>query len=411
LSRSASRAATPPANTSARTGEGRSAEARGSAGIPTGRRGNRRGRGSGRGLSPLAIVGQVLVVAVLVGGTTAFMVYDKTVTLVVDGKERTVHTFADRVSDVLGRQDVEVGEHDFVVPARDARLSDGDRIAVRYGRPLTLTLDGRPQQMWVTAMSVSEAMDQLGVRTDGAYMSASRSQPIGREGLNLDVRTERGITFLVDGKQIPLRTNVATLGEALTQAGITIGPQDRMSAAPETYPTEGMTVSILRVTGSTVVKDEKIPFETVKQDDPTAFKGTESVTTKGVAGLKRITWSYETVDGVKQEPRRVSEETVKVPVTQVVKVGTKSLPNSVAGADDLNWSALAQCEAGGRAGAVDPSGTYHGLYQFDAQTWQSLGGSGVASTAPASEQTYRAKLLFVQRGASPWPVCGRKLYS
>lgn len=390
----------------------RSAEPRGgSTNGSAGRRGNRRGKSAGRGFSPRALAGQILVVAVLVGGTTAFVAYDKTVTLVVDGKERTVHTFADRVSDVLSRQDVKVGEHDIVAPGRNAKLADGDRIAVRYGRMITLTLDGKPQQVWVTATSVSEAMDQLGVRTDGAFLSASRSQPIGREGLNLDVRTERGITFLVDGKQIPLRTNVATLGEALVQAGLTIGPQDRMSATPDVYPTEGMTVSVLRVSGSTVTKDEKIPFETVKQDDPTAFKGTETVATKGVAGLKRITWAYETVDGVKQNPRKVNEETVKQPVTQIVKVGTKAMPNSVAGADDLNWSALAQCEAGGRAGAVDPSGTYHGLYQFDAQTWQSLGGSGVASTAPASEQTYRAKLLFVQRGASPWPVCGRKLYS
>lgn len=357
------------------------------------------------------LVPQLLVVAVLVGGTTAFMRYDKTVTIVVDGDERTVHTFASSVKQVLERQQIKVGEHDIVAPGRNAKLDDGDRVAVRYGRMLTLTLDGRPQQVWVTATSVAEAMDQLGVRTDGAYLSASRSQPIGRQGLNLDVRTERGVTFMVDGKQLLVRTNVATLGEALQQAQIVMGPQDRISVATDTYPAEGMTVSIMRVTGTTLVKDEKIPFETVKQDDPTQFKGNESVVTKGVAGIRKVTWAYETIDGVKQNPRKVSEQIVKPAVTQVVKVGTKPLPTSVAGADDLNWAALAQCEAGGRANAVDGSGTYHGLYQFDARTWQSMGGSGVASTAPAAEQTYRAKLLFVQRGSSPWPVCGRKLYT
>ncbi|NUU25910.1 MAG: DUF348 domain-containing protein [Streptomycetaceae bacterium] len=357
------------------------------------------------------LVPQLLVVAVLVGGTTAFMQYDKTVTLIVDGEERTVHTFASHVDQVLDRQRIDVGEHDIVAPGKNAELDDGDRIAVRFGRLLTLTLDGRPQQVWVTARSVAEAMDQLGVRTDGAFLSASRSLPIGRQGLSLDVRTERGVTFLVDGRQIPLRTNVATLAEALAQAQVAIGPQDRISLPTDVYPTEGMTVSILRVAGTTLVKDERIPFETVKQDDPTQFKGTENVATKGVAGIKKVTWAYETVNGVKQEPRKVSEQIVKAPVTQVIKVGTKALPTSVAGADGLNWSALAQCEAGGRPTAVDGSGTYHGLYQFDARTWQGLGGSGVASTASAAEQTYRAKLLYVQRGASPWPVCGSKLYS
>ncbi|MYW30724.1 transglycosylase family protein, partial [Streptomyces sp. SID2119] len=91
------------------------------------------------------------------------------------------------------------------------------------------------------------------------------------------------------------------------------------------------------------------------------------------------------------------------------RTGTRQRPASVAGADGLNWSALAACESGGRAGAVDPSGTYGGLYQFDTQTWQSLGGGGRPQDAPAAEQTYRAKKLYVQRGASPWPHCGRRL--
>ncbi|HSA52007.1 MAG TPA: ubiquitin-like domain-containing protein [Yinghuangia sp.] len=357
------------------------------------------------------LVPQLLVVAALVGGTTAFVHYDKTVTVVVDGEAHKVRTFASSVDQVLSRQQIDVGEHDVVTPAANAELADGDHVSVRYGRLVNLTLDGQPQHVWVTATSVGEAMDQLGVRTDGAHLSLSRDVPIGRAGVELDVRTERGITFMVDGRQIPLRTNVATLGEAMAQAGVTLGPQDRISVPKDAYPTDGMTVSIVRVSGTTVVKDERIPFETVEEDDPTEFEGTETVETKGVPGIRRVTWTYETIDGVRQDPQKVSDEVVKEPVTQVVKVGTKEKPDSVAGADDLNWTALAQCESGGRPTVVDGSGTYHGLYQFDARTWQSMGGTGVASAAPAAEQTYRAKLLFVQRGSSPWPICGSKLYS
>jgi hypothetical protein len=85
------------------------------------------------------------------------------------------------------------------------------------------------------------------------------------------------------------------------------------------------------------------------------------------------------------------------------------MPTSVAGADGLNWNGLAVCESGGRPNAVDPSGNYGGLYQFDTGTWHSLGGSGRPQDASGSEQTLRAKKLYVQRGASPWPHCGRRL--
>jgi hypothetical protein len=55
---------------------------------------------------------------------------------------------------------------------------------------------------------------------------------------------------------------------------------------------------------------------------------------------------------------------------------------------------------------VDPSGRYGGLYQFDVKTWHSVGGSGRPQDASAAEQTRRARRLYADRGAAPWPVCG-----
>jgi hypothetical protein len=73
------------------------------------------------------------------------------------------------------------------------------------------------------------------------------------------------------------------------------------------------------------------------------------------------------------------------------------------------WAQVARCESGGNPRAVNPSGTYRGLFQFDTRTWRSVGGSGDPAAASASEQLARAKALYAQRGASPWPSCGRYL--
>lgn len=67
---------------------------------------------------------------------------------------------------------------------------------------------------------------------------------------------------------------------------------------------------------------------------------------------------------------------------------------------------IAACESGGDPGAVSPNGLYRGKYQFDRQTWASVGGSGDPAAAPESEQDYRAAVLMQRRGSSPWPVCG-----
>jgi hypothetical protein len=67
---------------------------------------------------------------------------------------------------------------------------------------------------------------------------------------------------------------------------------------------------------------------------------------------------------------------------------------------------IAQCESGGDPTAVSADGQYRGKYQFDRQTWVSLGGSGDPAQAPESEQDSRAAQLYRDRGASAWPTCG-----
>ncbi|MEU1010252.1 ubiquitin-like domain-containing protein [Streptomyces sp. NPDC005890] len=353
---------------------------------------------------------QALVVAFLAGGTTAFVAKDKAVELSVDGRQRTLHTFADDVSELLAEEDVRVGAHDMIAPAPGTALASGDEVAVRYGRPVRLTLDGRRREVWTTAHTVEGALDQLGVRAEGAYLSTSRSQPIGRAGLALDVRTERAVTVLADGRTRTIRTNAATVREAVEEAGITLRGQDTTSVPLDSFPRDGQTVTVLRVTGSREVREEQIPFQVQRTEDPSLFKGTEVVAQPGQPGLRRTTYLLRTVNGVRQKPRRERTEVVRTPRTQVVRVGTKPRPAVLDGAEDLNWRALAACESGGRPHAVDPSGTYGGLYQFDNRTWHALGGKGRPQDASAEEQTYRAKKLYIRRGASPWPHCGKLLH-
>ncbi|MEV0412710.1 ubiquitin-like domain-containing protein [Streptomyces sp. NPDC050448] len=356
------------------------------------------------------IVPQALVVAFLAGGTTAFVAADKSVRLTVDGQPRTLHTFADNVDELLASEGLGVGPHDLVAPARGEALDDGDEIVVRYGRPLQLTLDGQSRQVWTTAGTIEGALRQFGVRVEGAYLSAPRTAPVPRAGLALAVRTERSVTFMADGRESTIRTNAATIQEALGQAGITLQGQDTTSVPPDSFPRDGQTVTVLRIAGTREVREERIPYGIERAEDDELFAGTEVVEQAGRPGARRVTYVLRTVNGVRQKPRKVAEETVREPVTQLVKVGTKPLPSSVSGADGLDWDALAQCESGGRPASTDASGTYGGLYQFDVHTWQSLGGSGRPQDASGAEQTYRAKKLYVQRGASPWPHCGRRLY-
>nr|WP_320779438.1 ubiquitin-like domain-containing protein [Streptomyces sp. CRN 30] len=367
-------------------------------------RGAERRDGRVRRLLPRA-----LVVAFLAGGTTAFVAEDKAVELTVDGTPRTLHTFADDVAELLTEQGVEAGPHDVVTADPDAPLTDGDEIAVRYGRPVLLTLDGQQRRIWTTAETVEGALRRLGVRAEGAHLSAPPARRIGREGITLDVRTERVVTVMADGRARTVRTNAATVREAVAEAGVTLHGPDTTSVAPGSFPRDGQTVTVLRIKGATEIREEPIPYGERRVEDASLYRGTVTVQQPGRPGLRRTSYALRTVNGVAERPRRTATEVVREPREQIVRIGVLPRPASVAGTGHLDWPSLAACESGGRPDAVDASGTYGGLYQFDTGTWQALGGQGRPQDAPAAEQTYRAKKLYVRSGTGAWPHCGTRL--
>jgi len=79
-------------------------------------------------------------------------------------------------------------------------------------------------------------------------------------------------------------------------------------------------------------------------------------------------------------------------------------PSTSGGSGSL--ARIRQCESGGNYRAVSSGGKYRGAYQFDQQTWQSVGGSGDPAAASSAEQDSRAQQLQSQRGNSPWRNCG-----
>ena len=365
---------------------------------------------------PSALVLQALLLVALVAGTVAFVAAQKTVALAVDGEVTEVSFRGDTVADALAAADLTVGEHDVVAPAQGAELEDGDRVALRRGRPLSLVVDGQERTVWVTALDVDEALEQLDLREEGLTLSASRSRRIPLDGLSLEVRTPKVLTVDVDGGPRPLTSSAATIGEALTQAGIVLGPQDRVTPPITDGLTEGLTVTVDRVAVERTTAEVAVPFGTEKRSDPELAKGTTKELQAGKNGRVRRTVETVVVDGVLESRTVMHDVQLAAPVTRIVAVGTKPVPaaaprQSTGGADGLNWAALAQCESGGNPRIISPNGLYYGLYQFSLSTWRSVGGSGRPSDASPDEQTYRAKVLYNRAGAGQWPHCGRRLFS
>jgi predicted ribosomally synthesized peptide with SipW-like signal peptide len=345
----------------------------------------------------------------LIGGTLAYLAAQKSVTLTVDGQVRTVGTYAGTVGEMLEDEGLEPAAHDVLLPAADQVVADGDAVVLNRARPLELTVDGVSRDVYVTALSVDEALAQLGYRADGLILSASRSERLPLRGMELTITTPKEIVLVNDGQERVVTTTAATAGDLLAEQGIALSETDRTSLFLNQGLLNRMRLQVFRVQVSEIAETTPIAHERVETQDPNVLEGEKTVTQPGVAGEQVTNIRVTVVDGVETAREVLSTSVTREAVPELVTVGTKPRPTNTPAADGLNWAALAKCESGGRVDAVSSNGLYHGLYQFSVSTWRSVGGSGLPSDASADEQTYRAQLLYNKTGRSSWPHCGKYL--
>jgi len=357
----------------------------------------------------------------LVGGVAGFANFDKSVTLSVDGKPTAVHLFGGTVADVLARQGIKLKAHDLVAPSLSSPIADNDKVVVRYGRLLTVTVDGKTKQFWTTSTTVSGALSELGIRADSAKLSVSRSQPLGRMGLAMSVSTPKNVTVAVDGKKMKAQTTGATVADLLSELKVTLGARDRVAPAlTAPITSSGLTVAVARVRQAIVRSNESVGFGTERRDSASLYTGDTQTTRSGKAGQQAVTYLKTWVNGKLQTSRLRSSHITIDPVMRVLAVGTKARPSaptvsapvatSSGGGSTVNaamWDRIAQCESGGNWATNTGNGYYGGL-QFDSQTWLGAGGGAYAPRADLASRTQQiavANTVYADRGLAPWG-CG-----
>ena len=357
-----------------------------------------------------AAVAATLVV--LTSGGAAAIALDRTVTIAVDGEPRSLHTFASTVGGALRTADLRVGEHDTLAPAADTDIDDGSQIVLRRGRLLTIRLDGQERQVWTTALTVEEALRQLGMHANGFETSADRSRRIPLLGLALDIRSAKKV-ILTDGAEPPreVTSTALTIEELLADLGVPLEITDTVAPEAATPLTAGMTIAVTRVRTSEVTETQAIAPPVEKTEDPEMAKGEEKVLAEGTPGERIVVFRVTTTNGKVTNREEISFTIITEPTVRKVVVGTKPPVNPII-ADGTVWDRLAQCESGGNW-AINTGNGYYGGLQFDVGTWRAYGGTEYAAYPHQATREQQIAIAIKVRddrgGYGAWPACARKL--
>ncbi|WP_199623855.1 3D domain-containing protein [Paenibacillus alkalitolerans] len=211
-----------------------------------------------------ASVAALLLFASLLYGTAL-----KRITVEADGQTYEFVTSQSHVQDLLTEKGISVGEFDRISKPLSAVLADGDRLIVERAFPVSVTADGKTTKV-----------------------------------------------FAVEG----------TVSDMLADAGIELGPLDRVEPSVNATVTQGSEIKIVRVSKVIEETEHTLPYKTIKQKDGSLLKGKQKVVQAGREGVlvKQIEKVYE--DGVLVAEQVVSKDVEQSTLDHIVAVGTKAAP-------------------------------------------------------------------------------------
>jgi len=367
----------------------------------------------------LASLSTLVVLGLVAAAFVAFQQSaKKSVTLSVDGEVSTVETSGDTVADVLDDEGITIAAHDAVAPSTETSLNDGTRIAVSYGRKLTINVDGKKQTYWTTATNVDDALQDVGQRYEaGAELSATRSTAISRSGLRLVVKTPKSIVVKV-GAERPKRSSTTglTVGQALSDLKVHVDKNDRVSPRGTARIKDGSKVVVTKVAVKQRSVRVSLSYDTIVREDSSMYDDQSKTVREGRTGTEKVTYRLVRENGKLVSKRVLNRTTLSVPVAEIEARGTKDRPEPEPAADYSGgssvWDSLAQCESGGNW-AINTGNGYYGGLQFLQSTWLAYGGGAYASLPSSASREQQIAIATKVRDASggygPWPACAASL--
>ena len=273
----------------------------------------------------------VLAVGVIAVGS--YLAITTEVEVLADGERHVTRTTAEDVAGVLTGLDIELGEADEVAPPPDTEVGDGLTVTVHRAVTVEVVVDDRADVLGLaedrfTVTTVADTMGELLAASAAAEATEveARFDPAldaaVADGDRLEVEVAVPVTIDADDEERALTSYADTVEGALADAGVEVGPDDRVEPDVDTPLSDVERITVARV--EVIEESEEVTLEHGREERPTdeLVAGETEVDTAGRDGLRRDTYEVVLVDGQEESRELIEEEVVEEPVDEVVLVGT-----------------------------------------------------------------------------------------
>lgn len=245
------------------------------------------------------------------------------------GTQSVIVSDAVTVGEAIEEAGISLDKSDVVEPAVSQELVAKEyEINIYRARPVTI-IDGPMRQRVVTAYQTgAQIAKSAGITLYNEDVTTlAPSDDIVTDGAGLTLTIDRATLFTLTlyGTTTEVRTQGETVAQMLTEKGISIGSEDRVSVDQHTPLTTGLSVRVWREGRQTVTVDEAVAFTTEQIQSGDHQVGYKEIKTAGQTGSRNVTYEIVVQDGKETARTEIASIVTKEPVKQVEIIGVKLL--------------------------------------------------------------------------------------
>lgn len=273
------------------------------------------------------VIAILLIVSTFASTAFAGTINQYDVKIVDNGEEFTVTTSETEPIEILNTAGITLSSDDRM-DITSFREGEGGTIVINRLNSINIEFDKTIRTYSVYSSTVGDALSEIGVTVGQNDEVSYDLNDTVQNGMVIKIQAAFSVSISADGKTEKYAIGDGTVADLLNLAGIELGADDYTKPGVSSPLKAGMKVTVYRVEYKTEIKTEAVKYSVTKKNDNTLAAGKTKVITKGVNGSKEVTYKVKYVNGREDSREALSEVVLTQPSNEVVRVGTKKVSSS-----------------------------------------------------------------------------------
>jgi len=257
--------------------------------------------------------------------------------------------FPIRVEQILEEAEIVLRDGDVAEPSAETELTEACEITILRENVVRLIVEDRVKTVVMHGGTVRELLEKEGIAPAAGQRLNCDPDDWLTDGMEIRLSGRCTVELCRYGQVIVTDVAAASVGEALTEAGILLDENDRVTPGVETPVADGMEIRVSRLSYAVVEQVEPVGFTTRYEPNGNLEPGTEELSVEGIDGEMLVSYRVTYVDGVEESREAIAQQILREPIDAVILTG----PRDLSGLSIVSKKAYYDCDGSG-----------HGYYEI-----------------------------------------------